>query len=353
MTNLTRDQKDAILEFYFRCGDEANLNRGRDLVASIPAAAELYARLEETLTQLDSIKYEPCPDNLAELTIARLKLAASSGQRQLRELLAEEQKKGSVSDKQIDTTKRSFWRIAEIAAAAAMIVVGLGLAFIPLSNARQIERQNLCKMNLARIGRGIQSYAKDNNGALPAVAMPAGSPWWRIGDRSEKNNSNTRGPWLLVKDGYAKTDAFVCPGSKDGKILNLSPAELRKLNDFPSWQNINYSYILMCDKTAQRQRSGALTVLMADSNPVFEKIFRKNIKRDGDRFPMIFINDKMRRMRSSNHRGKGQNILFSIGSAEFKDKRTILDDDIYMIRDTDIYSGCEVPCDDSDIFLVP
>ena len=109
----------------------------------------------------------------------------------------------------------------------------------------------------------------------------------------------------------------------------------------------------MCDETAQRQRGGALTVLMADSNPVFEQIFRKNTKRDGDRFSMIFITDEMRQMRSTNHRGKGQNILFSIGSAEFNDKRTILDDDIYMIRDTDIYSGCEIPCDVSDIFLVP
>jgi hypothetical protein len=353
MTSLTRDQKDAILEFYFRCGDEENVNRGRDLIASIPAAAELYARLEETLTQLDSIKYEACPDNLAELTIARLKLAASSGQRQLQELLAEEQKKGSVSDREIETTKRSFWRIAEIAAAAAMIVVGLSLAFGSLSNARQIERQNMCKMNLARAGRGIQTYAKDNEGALPAVSMAAGSPWWKIGDRRKENNSNTRHVWLLVKGGYVKQDAFVCPGRKDGKILNFSPAELSELNDFPSRQNIGYSYALMCDKTARRQRSGALTVLMADSNPVFEKIFKKNAKCDGDRFSMIFIDDKMRQMRSANHKGKGQNILFSLGSAEFKDKRIILDDDIYMINNTDVYSGCEVPRDDSDIFLVP
>lgn len=70
MGSLSKEDKDIILDFYFRCGDEETINRGRDLVASNPEAAILYARLEETLTQLDSIKYEPCPDNLVELTVA-------------------------------------------------------------------------------------------------------------------------------------------------------------------------------------------------------------------------------------------------------------------------------------------
>ena len=77
MTNLTSTQKDIILNFYFRCGSSAEIDRARDLIAANPAAAELYARLGQTLTQLDAVKYGPCPDNLADLTIARLKAAAA------------------------------------------------------------------------------------------------------------------------------------------------------------------------------------------------------------------------------------------------------------------------------------
>ena len=93
MPNLNKEEKEVILDFYFRCGDPERINRGRDLIASNPEAAQLYARLEDTLTQLDSVKYEPCPDNLVEITVAKLKLAASSEQARLQSLLADEQKK--------------------------------------------------------------------------------------------------------------------------------------------------------------------------------------------------------------------------------------------------------------------
>ncbi len=78
MSSLSKEQKDLILDFYFHCGEEEDINHGRDLIASDPEAARLYADLGETLTGLDSVKYEPCPDNLVELTVAQLKRAASS-----------------------------------------------------------------------------------------------------------------------------------------------------------------------------------------------------------------------------------------------------------------------------------
>ena len=93
MDNLNAEDQQLILDFYFRCGEEEDIARGRDLIAANPEAARLYASLEETLTELDNLKYEPCPANLAELTIARLKLAASAraaGRHQLEILLKEE-----------------------------------------------------------------------------------------------------------------------------------------------------------------------------------------------------------------------------------------------------------------------
>jgi hypothetical protein len=77
---LNQQEQQIILDFYFRCGSEEDINRGRDLIASNPEAARLYDGLEETLTELDSIKYEPCPENLSYFNLARLKLTASATQ---------------------------------------------------------------------------------------------------------------------------------------------------------------------------------------------------------------------------------------------------------------------------------
>ncbi len=53
--------------------DGESKDRGRDLVLIQSEAAVLYVSLEETLAELDSIKYGPCPENLVELTMARAK----------------------------------------------------------------------------------------------------------------------------------------------------------------------------------------------------------------------------------------------------------------------------------------
>ena len=78
MRRLTQDEQGRIMDFYFHCGRPDEINRGRDLIASNRQAARLYADLEQVLADVDPVKYGPCPDNLADLTIARLKLAAGA-----------------------------------------------------------------------------------------------------------------------------------------------------------------------------------------------------------------------------------------------------------------------------------
>src|SRR3989339_881959 len=110
MKSLKKEEKDLVLDFYFRCGSDEDIERARDLIATNSAAALLYDRLESTLTQLDHIKYEPCPDNLAELTVTRLKKAASESKANLDHLIAVEQAR---------TVRSVFWRhAAELFAAA-------------------------------------------------------------------------------------------------------------------------------------------------------------------------------------------------------------------------------------------
>lgn len=355
MNTLSPDQKDIILNFYFRCGTEDEILRGRDLIASDSRAAEMYSKLEESLQQLDHVKYEPCPDNLADLTIARLKQAAEMKQQnRLGELLEAEQFKTPTL--KIGRRDNGFWRnFGEVAAIAATIIMAFAIGFPTLSNARQRAWQQQCAAGLANVGAGLARYANDHFGALPEVKTQSGQPWWKVGYDGQDNQSNTRHYWLLVKNGYAESKNFICPARKDARELRAGAAEIARMCDFPSRDHVSYSFMLMCDPLKTRQRMGKVTILMADMNPVFESVFSRNqpAAMTQDKFDKISLNDQMLSMMSRNHRGRGQTVLLTGGSADFKQNRVLLDDDIYTMKNTSAYFGTERPCDENDFFLVP
>jgi hypothetical protein len=356
MKSLSQEEKDIILDFYFRCGSQERIDKARDMIASDERAAKLYARLEDTLVQLDHVKYEPCPQNLVDLTVARLKLAASAEQASLEKLLAAEQQKSFQAQTIAATIRRSFWKnIAEVAAVAAVILVVVGVYFPATSNMRQIAWRNRCNAGLSRVGAGIAGYRNDHNSALPAVNMTAGSPWWKVGEQGEENQSNTRHIWLLVKGGYVKAEDFVCPGKEDGKPATMDIAQIQKYNDFPNRRSVNYSFMLMGNKMAKQiEKRGAKTVMLSDLNPVFEKIFNDNgLLNESDEFTRVLISRQLMEMMSTNHKNKGQNVLFGDGASKFKKDRVIFGDDIFTLKDKSIYSGREMTFDIGDIFLAP
>lgn len=347
MSSLSKDDKDLILDFYFRCADEESINRGRDLVAANPEAAVLYARLEETLTQLDSIKYGPCPENLVELTVARLKLAASSGQTQLHKLLKLEQQKDLTAQQRRGREPVSVpWSFREnlikTGALAAGILIVVGIAFPTLSGMRQNARRITCNDRLRNVGAGFIRYAGDNDGRIPYVATTAGARWSR-GDKG----SNTRHTYLLGKQRYVKPQNFVCPGNRTAVAMDIPIDQLVLHNDFPLTNNFSFSSRIMCDKSSKRLNRPRY-ILMSDLNPVFEN----------SRPPASLVVDEelIRRLSnrlSSNHRGKGQNILRSDGSVEYITVRFIQGDDIFTIKGIRRYERREIPCDEKDTFLAP
>lgn len=356
MESLSPEEKSIILNFYFRCGTEEEILKGRDLIASDERAARLYSSLENTLSSLDHVKYEPCPDNLAELTITRLKNAANTKQSpELTELLEAEQDRDTGTIK-IGPSKSGFWRnFSEVAAIAAMVLFALGIGFPTLSNARQRAWKQQCAANLGRVGVGLAAYSGDYENSLPHLSSHDGQPWWKIGFQGDQTQSNTRHYWLLVKQGYNNTKDFLCPARKDSEPIDEEITPIVQLEDFPSRKNISYSFMLVCDPLQQRVRSGKVTIFMADTNPIFEKVYdnQQPLNMSRDEFDQIALNEKMRSMMSRNHSGRGQNILMSAGNAAFKDKRVLLEDDIYTVRNTMTYKGRETPCNPDDFFLVP
>ncbi len=357
MSRLSKENQDLIMDFYFRCGDEEAINRGRDLIASNPEAADLYAKLEATLTELDHIKYEPCPDNLVDLTVARLR-QVSDGQARLAELFhVELQKTPDPSIEAWPTRKRLiFHNFFKVAAVAAVFVLVSGIGLPVFSNMRQSSWKTVCTANLGQAGQGIARYSEDHEGQLPYVPMIAGSPWFRLGEQGNENQSNSRHIFQLVKGGYIPQNILVCPGHKGAVSVRGDAKALAQQDDFPCRKYISYSYILLCDKV--RPNPSGTLVILADRSPLFGNLCYcsscQSKNRNTLHSPLARLDQAIADRMSMNHRGTGQNVLRFDGSTSFVMDRLIGGDDMYSIQGVNEYQGFEIPCmDKGDIFLAP
>jgi hypothetical protein len=74
---LTNEESGLVFDCFFRCAEQEHVDRGTALIASNPKAAEIYSCIKRALAQLEHMKDDCCPDELVNLTMARLKLATA------------------------------------------------------------------------------------------------------------------------------------------------------------------------------------------------------------------------------------------------------------------------------------
>lgn len=347
MTPLSDYQKQLLFDHCMGLASEDESTEARVLISSNEEAAEIHSMLKSVLAPLESLKPESCPDTLAESTVSRLNSAARSGQVKLQELLASEQ------SLQVRAKSRFWPELGKRLATAAVFMI-VGTILITVFNvlngyARQKAWRQQCTMHLSQIFDGLTQYASDHDSRFPVVAAAPGAPYWKVGYQGKENHSNTRPLWRLVKLEYASPGMFVCPGACGGKAVALESSEIRRCCDFPSRKHISYSYRIMCGRVVDG-RLICRKVLMADSNPLFEKLpddYSKSLR--------LKLTRDLLNLNSINHRRRGQNVLFEDGGAEFIRTRHIgiLGDDIYTVRDRDVYDGTELPSCATDAFLAP
>jgi len=341
MIPLNSDQKKLLFDYCIGLTSQEDIAEAQNLISSNPEAAELHARMKATLSPLEGYESEPCPDDLAERTVLRLTNMANAAQGRLQQLLADEQTRAVQHI-------RPPWMgwVRNLATAAVFMIAGTVL-LATLNFMRYNSRLQRCGMQQSNIFQGLNSYINDHDGQQPDLASAAGSPWWKVGYQGNENHSNTRRLYLLPKGGYVMLGDFVCPGCKRGHTSEMTPAQMQAYKDFPERDNVTYSFQISC----RRGQNGELLcrkVVMADWNPIFERLpedFSKQLRVQLDR-EMLTLN-------SINHRRRGQNVLFGDGRVEFMKTRFIGTDDIFTLRDTDIYQGFEMPSCESDYFVAP
>jgi len=342
MMSPSTEQKQLLFDYCIGLTSEEEAAQAQSLICSNKEAAEIHAKLKSAFAPLESIKSEPCPDDLVESTIERLN-AARTSRAKLEQLLSTEQAGGLVA-------ASSFWpRLGKVLASAAVFVIGLSILLSSLGYARNKASQQQCGMNLSHIFNGLTQYASDHDGRLPAVAAAAGEPWWKVGEQGRENHSNTRALWLLVQLNYNKASDFVCSGWSRGRLVQPDTSHLSQYHDFPGREYVTYSFQIGC----QQAGNGKLIcrrVLVADLSPLFEKL-----PDDYSKSLSLTLNKELLTRNSINHKRRGQNVLYGDGRAEFIKTRhaDILEDDIYTLQNVDIYEGREVPTCETDFFLAP
>ncbi|MFQ6035171.1 MAG: hypothetical protein ACE5NM_04905 [Sedimentisphaerales bacterium] len=345
MRSLSNQQKHLLFDYCVGLTSPEQAAEAEELIASSEEAAEFHSKLKSAFAPLECLEPEPCPDALAETTIWRVNNSTRSSQLYLQQLLAEQQKQ--------EVHAKSWFRLnlGKIAAMAAVILIVAVAAswFVLLESVRQKSWRQQCQMQLSRIFESLSQYSSDHDGKLPAVAVTAGTPWWKVGYQGKENHSNTRSLWLLVKRNYREPADFVCPGACRGKALQFNALQVQSYNDFPGREYVTYSFQINC-RSAASDKLVCRKVLMADLSPLFESLpddYSKSFK--------LRLNKDLLTLNSINHKRRGQNVLFGDGRVEFVRTRhtSLSKDDIFTLSDTDIYQGCEVPSCTTDFFLAP
>lgn len=344
MIPLSNDQKKLLFDYCLDLTSEEQAAEARDLIANNTEAAEVFSHIKSTLTPLNSIEPQICPDDLVESTISLINENKSSSQQQLEQLLAAEQTKKV-------PVRIGFWRnFTEMAAVAASIMLIVGILVPTMGYARQKHWKNKCGMQMGSFFQGLRSYMNDHDGSQPSVESSVGAPWWKVGYQGKENQSNTRRIYILVRDKYLDDPGiFICPGNKSSRNLKIESSKIRDYKDFPDRCYVNYSFQISC-KTTKSGKLLCRKVIMADSNPLFEEV--PNF--DGT-FRVHLDNDSLKANSRNHTKLRGQNVLFGDGRVEFRKTRYIgiAQDDIFTLQDTDIYHGVEVPSCETDFFLAP
>lgn len=196
----------------------------------------------------------------------------------------------------LEGARGSRFRLADVAAVAAMLLVAFGVLWPMASSFREAARITDCADHLHAAGLGFGMYANDHFGALPvATAGFGGSRFWEVGTGRPTHSSAL---FRLAHEKYSTLAELSCPGNSRAMVSG----DTDHLTDWRSPEQVSFSYQLPSRESVRWQAARDVVVL-ADKSPVIDRARR------GEFFDPL--------ARSVLHRGRGQNVLLADGSVRF------------------------------------
>lgn len=327
MTDSTKSSEELLLDWNL---ERLNIEDRADLEKKLHEDSDLREtnlRLCKILSPLDQWSISPAPTNLSEKILKKIYLQKTLPYTAPRPAAP-----------QIETRGR-FFSIRDFVAAAACILLLVGV-FIPgLSTIRDRSRQAACAHNLGAIYRGTSTYQQEFNGSLPYAGRILGASWLPGTDRSIPYASNSRHTYLLVKYDYVETKDFICPCDQNAGPMKVGDVD--SYQDFVSARNMSYDTINMAGLKPNLRPSKPVAYI-SDVNPLFV----------GARFNASVDPETTN---SPAHRGRGQTVLILDGSAQWLTTPYygIQKDNLWLISNIRYYKGTESPIREDDVQLVP
>ena len=359
MAETDRDKLEKLLDFHLQLDDPSQRIQTQKLLAQDAQAQKLNQLLEQNFGHLSLLDDVEPPKNLADRTLdfiknhPQVRFAAEK----TTATQATTHSIGHSVSRDIDrSTSRSRWvlnNLRDLVAVAASVMLLFAFVNPGLKHARQVAQQQNCANQLRQAGMALNQYSLDNSGGMPFVKRSPQARWLPVGQADEQNGANTRNYYLLVKQGYIKPGAFLCPGVDHNNIrfaIKVDPENLKFRQDFAGDIQVNYSFrLILHDQPLQDPGETAIPIA-SDRNPIFANF-------DSQTQQVLDLNENeiLQNANSLNHGGRGQNLLYSDGRVEFSPSRVvgINPDDIFTIRSVTRYRGTEKPQSKDDLFIAP
>jgi prepilin-type processing-associated H-X9-DG protein len=217
--------------------------------------------------------------------------------------------------------KPTWWRRSDVLVAAALLVLVGGLGVVWLGGVGRNKQVVECANNLHQFDMALEAYADTHNGQYP----------W-VGSERPKNFAGSFVPALNEARAMPPGLSVSCPGDLPKSPSSVTFAELDRMNrdDFNhETQTLAgcYAYSLGYQEPSRSGLYG-LTKSMDGRLPLMADA------------PACENGNKVLDGNSSNHGGKGQNVLFIDGSVKFLTTRELSpDDDIYLNADHKVAAG--------------
>ncbi|MHC4996434.1 MAG: hypothetical protein ACYTGQ_15415 [Planctomycetota bacterium] len=315
--NLTRQEQDAIDALV-----ESNFDP-----TQAPQNLQPHTRnISDLLSTLDHLPDENPGDLLAARTLQRI----------------DEHRQHSHFAQQVDAlasgAARPAFRLRDIGAIAAMMILSVSVIMPLLSGSQQTAQQVACQANLGLAARAFSLYANDNNNAMPATKANLGDPWWLTNqfNKDGSTRSNSAHLFVLVSNDYLDLKKLACSNNEN--------AQTESHENQRDWNNhgaVSYSYQNQFTSLKPKLDGSTLVALLADKNPFFE--------------PGKYNLEMTPLTNSANHERQGQNVLLTNGSVIWLTTPLYESDNIFHAGDDglDYYTGLEAPATPEDAFLVP
>ncbi len=327
----------ALLDYHLGHLDEGERARVEQRIQSDPGFAGQHEALSAVFRALRaSPAPAPAPDLAARIR-QRVSAAPSLSlrPRSLRQLIERHQQPGLLR----------LYSFRDVAAVAAVIVLMVGVGVPGLLHMRERGERIACSMNLAQLGRGLQSYAMSSNGALPFVGWSSNASWQPSHEPQVVTIHNRRHLYPLLSGSYVMPSWFVCPSTRD---IPMPDAEIARHSDFLESRNISYASQNMAGQRPSLHDFPDLPVV-SDDNPLFD-----------DGLPMLDYAARQLGLRdpagmnSVAHQRAGQNILTLRGDVKWSTSPIVgLDgDNIWTLQGVQHYRGHEGPLSASDSHLL-